>query len=338
MILAALRDLAWRRKRFAIALAATALVFGMSLLMSGLAGSFPKEVERTLDLIGGEGYLADESATGPFSATKVLPVTAAPDAAPFMFTTAALNADDGTVRDVALIGLPEGYQLSRDDVRVGAPGTALVGSGLGLDVGDTLPIGGVDHEVTAEIGAATLFAGQPAVIVPIEDVQALLAAGQPITRAFVVADADTSVPDGLAFFDQAEAQRDLLRPLKGANQSIGFVRVLLWIVAACIIGSVVFLSTLERIRDFAVFKATGVATKSIAAGLVLQAVVLAIFASILAFAVALLIGPTFPMAIAIPVSAFVTLPILAVVIGLLASLAGLRRAVTIDPALAFGGR
>jgi putative ABC transport system permease protein len=35
--------------------------------------------------------------------------------------------------------------------------------------------------------------------------------------------------------------------------------------------------------------------------------------------------------------AFTALPVIAVVIGLLASIAGLRRAVGVDPALAFGG-
>jgi putative ABC transport system permease protein len=35
--------------------------------------------------------------------------------------------------------------------------------------------------------------------------------------------------------------------------------------------------------------------------------------------------------------AFVALPIVAVVVGLLASVAGLRRAVNVDPALAFRG-
>jgi putative ABC transport system permease protein len=36
-------------------------------------------------------------------------------------------------------------------------------------------------------------------------------------------------------------------------------------------------------------------------------------------------------------SAYTLLPIVAVIVGLLASLAGLRRAVGVDPALAFGG-
>jgi putative ABC transport system permease protein len=39
----------------------------------------------------------------------------------------------------------------------------------------------------------------------------------------------------------------------------------------------------------------------------------------------------------IPEIAFLLLPVVAVTIGVLASVAGLRRAVTVDPARAFGG-
>ena len=43
------------------------------------------------------------------------------------------------------------------------------------------------------------------------------------------------------------------------------------------------------------------------------------------------------MAVTIPRSAYIVLPVVAVVVGLLSSLIALRRAVTVDPALAFGG-
>ena len=52
MLRAALRDLQWRRKRFVITIIGTALVFAMSLLMSGLSNSFSVEVDRTLDGAG----------------------------------------------------------------------------------------------------------------------------------------------------------------------------------------------------------------------------------------------------------------------------------------------
>jgi putative ABC transport system permease protein len=43
------------------------------------------------------------------------------------------------------------------------------------------------------------------------------------------------------------------------------------------------------------------------------------------------------MSVEIPPSAYLSLPIVAVVVGLLSSLVALRRALSVDPALAFGG-
>jgi putative ABC transport system permease protein len=43
------------------------------------------------------------------------------------------------------------------------------------------------------------------------------------------------------------------------------------------------------------------------------------------------------MNVVMPMRAYVALPVIAIVVGLLASGAGLRRAVAVDPALAFGG-
>jgi putative ABC transport system permease protein len=112
---------------------------------------------------------------------------------------------------------------------------------------------------------------------------------------------------------------------------------LLWIVAALIVGAVVYLSALERMRDFAVFKAIGVATRSVLAGLVLQAIVVALVAAAFGAALSRLLGPLFPMHVIVPAPAYPLLAAIAVAIGLLASAAAVRRAATVDPALAFGG-
>jgi putative ABC transport system permease protein len=94
---------------------------------------------------------------------------------------------------------------------------------------------------------------------------------------------------------------------------------------------------MERTRDFAVFKATGTSNSALGAGLALQAVILAVAAAILASAIAILLAPVFPLPVEIPTSAFFILFGIAIVVGLLASVAGLRRAVKVEPALAFGG-
>jgi putative ABC transport system permease protein len=113
--------------------------------------------------------------------------------------------------------------------------------------------------------------------------------------------------------------------------------VLLWIVAAGIIGSILYLQAIERSRDFAVFKATGVTTRTLLLGLAFQAIALALCAAIAAYVLSFLLTPAIAMAVAVPPSAYIVLPVVAVVVGLVSSLVALRRAVTIDPALAFGG-
>jgi putative ABC transport system permease protein len=125
--------------------------------------------------------------------------------------------------------------------------------------------------------------------------------------------------------------------MKVAGSAITMVAVLLWIVAVLIVGSVVYLSALERMRDFAVFKAIGVPTRSVLAGLALQAIVVALLAAAVGVILTQVLAPLFPMTVAVPMSAYLTLPAIAVAIGLLASVAGLRRAMAVDPALAFGG-
>ena len=144
-------------------------------------------------------------------------------------------------------------------------------------------------------------------------------------------------PSGFRLVERDEAIDDLLRPISAARQAITFLAVLLWVVAALIVGSVIYLSALERVRDFAVFKAVGVGTRSVMAGLALQAVIVSTVAAVLGGALSFVLGPLFPMTVVVPASAFLVLPLVAILVGLVASVAGLRRAVTVDPALAFGG-
>ena len=64
---------------------------------------------------------------------------------------------------------------------------------------------------------------------------------------------------------------------------------------------------------------------------------MAVVAAVLGALLSLGLGPLFPIRVVVPISAFVLLPVIAVLIGLLASVAGMRRVMTVDPALAFGG-
>jgi putative ABC transport system permease protein len=348
VLTAALRDLQWRKRRFVIAIIGTGLVFAMTLVLTGLANGFRVEAQRTVDSLGLDSFLIKSGAAGPFVGSSPFPPTeleraarlpGVANAVPMVYGSATIP-DRGSSRNVNVFGAPDrgpGMPAVSDGRAPANPGEIAVSSTMRRGLGQDLEIGSRTMRIVGIVDDSTLLARQANVFLTVAGAQQLLFSGQPLISSIGIRGTLDRVPDGYRVVDRAGAVEDLVRPLKGARTSISMMAWLLWVVAALIVGSMIYVSALERIRDFAVFKAVGVSTRSIMAGLALQAVVVALLAALLGAIVSVLLGPLFPMRVDIPTLAFVLLPVIAVVIGLLASVAGLRRAVTVDPAVAFGG-
>ena len=115
------------------------------------------------------------------------------------------------------------------------------------------------------------------------------------------------------------------------------MRLLLWLVAAIIVGAVMYMSALERVRDFAVLKAVGASSRVLVTSLAIEAVIACLVSAALAIGVARLLRPIIPLPVSYSGSAYAVLPVVAVIVGVLSSLSGVRRAVNTDPAAAFAG-
>jgi putative ABC transport system permease protein len=348
MLLAALRDMQWRRRRLVIAIISTGLIFAMTLVLIGLSNGFRVEAQRSADSLGVDTFVLKAGAAGPllgatpFAQAELPQIAAEPgvDAAVPLACAASTVKDGASRRNVTVFGAP-GRGLGMPDMSEGrapsAPDEVAVSSTLDRHVGDVIQVGARTMRVVGIVPNSTALAKTPNIFLTTEGVQLLSYNGQPIISAIAIKGTPQRLPDGYQAVDRAAAATDLLRPVKVASGSITIVAGLMSIVAVLIVGSVVYLSALERLRDFAVFKAIGVPTRSILAGLALQAVIVALLAAVLGVVFSLVLGPTFPMLVVVPAVAYLGLPLAAIVIGLLASIAGFRRAVAVDPALAFGG-
>lgn len=322
------------------AVLAVALSFAVSLVMSGVASAFDREATRVLDAIGGDSFLMRNGELGVFTTASVVKTNAAPDARPFAFWNSPIRSPGHGLVQSALIGIPVGWP-SADSIKEGraisASGEVVVDRSLGAKLGSRVSLADKTFTVVGLTVDTTLYGGQPVVFIPMRDAQDLLAGGADVTKGFVENGVPGSPPPpGLTRVSRSAAKQDLLRPLANAQQSLVLIMVLLWIVAAVIVGSVVFLSVLERSRDVAVFKAAGVTTRAIAGGVLLQACVIAGVASILAIGAGYALAPLFAMPVAITPMWTAMLPVLALTIAVVASIGGLRRVAAIDPALAFG--
>jgi putative ABC transport system permease protein len=342
-----LRDLQWRRRRFAIGVVATALVFALSLVLSGVRASFDNEIDRTVDSFGADAWLLKAGSLGPFTAPRPFPASRVEAVRRLPGVrradpVAVLGATTTTPKERNLqligvvpggVGAPSG-ERARD---LATPGGAIADARLGLDRGDRLQLNGAGFRVLHVTHGQTYFAGIPRATVSLRQAQRLGLNDQALATAIVTVGRPATVPAGLTMLDNGEVAQDLARPVDPAKDTISLIRFLLWAVAAGIIGAIVYLSVLERVGDFAVLKAVGVSARTLLSGLLLQSVLLSLMSALLAVGLEKAIAPAVAMSVEVSTATYLTLPLIAVLVGAAASVLGLRRAVSVDPALAFAG-
>jgi putative ABC transport system permease protein len=172
---------------------------------------------------------------------------------------------------------------------------------------------------------------------PLRDAQTRYLKGLPLVTAIAVRGHVQQAPAGTQVMDLAAVRKDLNRPQKSSTQTVAVLNSLMWIMAAGIVGTMVYLTALERSKDIAVFKAMGTSTRMIFADMAVQGLMLALIACVIgAIVEVLFLEPLIPLEIEVPPAAYLEVFIVGVIVGLVAAFVGLRRAVHIDPALAFG--
>lgn len=344
MILLTLRDLWYRRTRFVVVSVLGAVVFALLFVMTGLVEQFNLEPFDTVDAVGAESWVVSEGISGPFTSGSLLPATAVPavvaDASsPAVVARSSIATDDGPEEvfvvghEIGGVGTPE----PADGRAAETSGELAADSTAGLDVGEEVLVAGAPFTVVGETENTTVLAGIPVLFLPFEDAQAIVFGTDDAVSVVLADGAVESVPDGAVVMTADEVAEDVLGPLEGAIASVDLVRVLLWIVAAIIIGAVVYLSALERQRDFAVLKAIGSSDRSLLGSLAIQAVLVALVAVGVAAIIQIFLAPAFPLQVRVPARAFWQLPLLAVVMSLVAGAVGMRKVMRADPSQAFAG-
>lgn len=343
MILLTLRDLQHRAVRFAAVIAGTAVVLALLFLMTGLIEQFHLEPEDTVDALGAESWLLRDGVSGAFTAASTMPADTADalgDGASPVVVARHSIAGASEQTDVVIIGYQQG-ELGEPPLDDGAlPANdreVLIDDSAGVSPGDEIALGGEQYLVSGTTDRTTMFAGMPLVFMDIGTAQELVYRGQPLATAVLLPEAPEQAPEGFTLIAPDDIATDGLRPLDGAISSINIIRVLLWFVAAMIIGTMIYLSALERRRDVAVLKAVGSSTGQMAASIALQGALTALAAALIAAVLQVALVPVFPLEVTVPARAFWQIPVIAVLVSLLAGAVGLRKAVSTDPALAFAG-
>ena len=210
VLIAALRDLQWRRRRFIIAIVGTGVVFAMTLVLTGLANGFSVEANDTVDDTGVDHWMIPSGAAGPFLGSSPFPDDA---------VAAARQIDGVTGADAAsVLGHDrEAGRHAEERQRVRRahrwPGDARGVEGRGAEDGRrdhglerarqgrrrSIEIGSSTLDVVGVVNDSTALAGTPNVFLTVEGAQAVMFAGQPLISSVALegspADAPGRLPD-----------------------------------------------------------------------------------------------------------------------------------------------
>jgi putative ABC transport system permease protein len=344
MILLTFRDLVYRKTRFIVVTLLGAVVFALLFVMTGLVNQFNLEPAEAAEQFGAEQWVLPEGVSAPFTSVSVMPASSleAVDAtmkSPVVITRSSVS-EGGSPEEVVLVGFEPGglgAPLVVDGRAPDGEGEVALDSSLDIGVGTAITVAGEPFTVVGLTERTTVLAGIPFAYLVLPDAQVLAFTSTDVISSVLVSGDLGPLPSGLVSLSTDDVVAQTLQPLEGAIASIDLVRALLWIVAAIIVGAVVYLSALDRQRDFAVLKAVGTPNSSLLGSLALQAVMIALGAVALAAIIQIFLAPQFPLPVTVPTEAFWQLPLLAVVMALAAGAIGMRKVLRSDPSQAFSG-
>lgn len=341
-------DFRSRLRRFLVIGVGMALVLAVTLLLSAFSEGFNLRGERLAEVFGADAYVVVDGSSGPLTSTSPLPqdtldlLLADPgvtSAEPILLAANAILVDDQPV-SVVVVAANEagGWPATLVEGRaISGPGEAVVDITIEeLAVGDDFVIAGAPMTVVGITEHAAWDIATGGVFIDAAQAQELLAGGRPIATAAALTGQPSSVPDGLQLQSRDSAIRDVVNRTADAKRSIDSFRITLWVLAVVIVGAVLYLAALERIPDFAIFKATGASNADLVLGLAVQAVMLGLIAGIMSIGLAHVMKPVYPGLLSLPIRvAWPVIPV-AVVIAVISSFVGVRRAISVDPSQAFG--
>ncbi|WP_434658774.1 FtsX-like permease family protein [Sulfurimonas sp. NW9] len=122
-----------------------------------------------------------------------------------------------------------------------------------------------------------------------------------------------------------------------ASKQIGMFTVILVIVSTIIIALIIYTMTLEKMKEIAIMKLIGIPNSMIIKMIVQETLIMGVLAFISGNIFAHLIYTKFPKRVVLETPDAFALFIVVVIASILASLIGVKKVISADPAQAIGG-
>lgn len=369
------KDIRRQKLRFVFTGLGLGLLFAVVLAMGGIYRGMVADATMLIDAVGADLWVVQRDTRGPFAERSTVPrvledrlrvVDGVASAERFTYATIQRGDVAHPVR-IGVVGLSwpgnRGYSLPLIAGRAldEAHREMIVDRTLELELGARMPLGDDVYEVVGITRGFVSSGGDALAFVTERDADAILgwmapesrrlAGGLrpevlpgavvvkllPGVRAEDVQDRLAAWPDVTVW--TAEEQRDLL--LRGvidkARQQIGLFRTLLSIVSAIIVALILYNMTVAKSYEIALLKLMGARTRVVVAMILQQSILLGAIGYGMAVAIGGLVFEYFPRRVLVGPVELGGLAVLVAGISVIASVAGIVRALRIPPTLVLAG-
>ena len=343
--------------------------------MGGIYRGMVVDATMLIDAIGADLWVVQRDTRGPFAERSTVPAALEDRlrlvdgvASAERFTYATIQRGDlARPLRIGVVGLSwptnrgQALPLIAGRPIADAHREMIVDRTLGLELGARMPLGDDTYEVVGVTRGFVSSGGDALAFVTESDADAILGWMAPESRRLAGGLRPAVLPGavivkllpGLRPEDiqarlvdwpdvtvwTAEQQRDLL--LRGvidkARQQIGLFRTLLSIVSAIIVALILYNMTVAKSYEIALLKLMGARTRVIVAMILQQSILLGAIGYAMAVAIGSFLFDYFPRRVLIGPAELGTLAALVAGISVLASLAGILRALRIPPTLVLAG-
>lgn len=369
------RDIRRQGVRFLFTGLGLGLLFAIVLAMGGIYRGMVADATMLIDAVDADLWVVQRDTRGPFAERSVVPRTLEDRlrvvdgvASAETFTYATIQRGDlAHPLRIGLVGLswPQNHGQALPLIAGRPLGQAhyevITDRTLGLGVGDRLPLGDDTYEVVGVTTGFVSSGGDALAFVTDRDAAAILGWMAPESlRLAGGADAEvlpSAVVVRLLPGVRAEAvqarlggwsdvtvwtgdeQRALLLHgvIDKARKQIGLFRVLLSMVSAIIVALILYNMTVAKSHEIALIKLLGGRTRVVVGMILQQALLLGAIGYGMAVAIGRVAFEHFPRRVVVTHVELAGLAALVVVISVLASVAGIVRALRIPPTLVLAG-
>lgn len=369
------KDIRRQGVRFVLTGAGLGLLFAVVLAMGGIYRGLVADATGLIDAIDADLWVVQRDTRGPFAERSTVPrsledrlrvLDGVASARTFTYATLQRGDLDHPVR-VGLVGLSWPQDRGQDlPLLAGRPfdlphREIIVDKTLGRGVGDLIELGEDAYEVVGITHGFVSSGGDAIAFVTERDAANILgwmapearrlggnAAGDVLPGAVIVqllpgVDPVTTQARLAGWADVTvwtqEQQRDLL--LHGvvdkARQQLGLFRVLLSVVSAIVVALILYNMTVAKTHEIALIKLMGGRTRVIVSMILQQSLMLGGIGYAVALAIGYLTFDYFPRRVVITPVELGGVFALVFVISVVASLAGIVRALRIPPTLVLAG-